>query len=177
MHFPALYLRLMLTGTAAALCGAAAPVWAGCPCQESVAGPVAVSPAGPGCAYPEGVYGMENPAPILSYAPLTPPPGTLGQTYALRSRPVPTDKHPRVGMIDIRAEGATRIIVHDTNEFRTEDKLEGFRDVRDPNLYHFTSEPLYPGLPHIYRVEIHREEQVQEYYVRLIMGRVVQLVL
>lgn len=108
-----------------------------------------------------------------------PPPGTLGRTYQTRSWPVPVDKHPRVGMIDVRVNGATDVIVQDINPYRTEDKLDGFRDAKDPNLWHFTSEPLYPGLPHIYRIEATLPGQegpvADQRFARLIMGRIVQL--
>jgi hypothetical protein len=82
-------------------------------------------------------------------------------------------------MVDVRVVGASAVIVHDTNVFRTEDELEGWRDTTDPNLWHFTSEPLYPGLPHIYRVEAQFDgpdgPTTQERYIRLIMGRIVDL--
>ncbi|MCA9032532.1 MAG: hypothetical protein KDA69_05395 [Planctomycetaceae bacterium] len=120
-----------------------------------------------------------NMPPAMVNVPLTPPPGTLGRTYQLRSRPVPTDTHPRAGMLDLRVKGATKIIVHDMNEFRIEDRMDGFQDKDDPTLFHFTSEPLLPGLPHIYRVEVHTDSPegplVEERYIRLIMGRIVTL--
>ncbi|MCA8997025.1 MAG: hypothetical protein KDA80_08565 [Planctomycetaceae bacterium] len=107
---------------------------------------------------------------------VAPPPGTLGRTYQLRSRPIPTKMHPRVGMVDIRVPGATEVLVHDLNEFRTEDSLDGFQDAYDPTVWHFESEPLLPGLPHIYRVEAKFPDgQMQERYIRLIMGRLVEL--
>lgn len=123
--------------------------------------------------------GMGMASAGMAVGAYVPPPGTLGRTYQLRSRGVPTDKHPRAGMLDLKVSGATKIIVHSTDEFRTEDRMEGFRNAHDETLYHFTSEPLYPGLPHVYRVEVHLTRDgkpvVEERYIRLIMGRIVHL--
>lgn len=171
--------------------------WAGCNCQGGGGASVSYSPY----AYPamlgsqptlggyegEVVYGPQ-PAP---YAPMMsgdfsmgpgnygPPPGTLGQTYQRSSRPVPVKKHPRTGMVDVHVVGASEVIVNDTNEFRTEDELDGWRDDKDPNVWHFASEPLYPGLPHIFRVEARFDGPTgstsQVRYIRLIMGRIVEV--
>ncbi|MCA9075737.1 MAG: hypothetical protein KDA93_11935 [Planctomycetaceae bacterium] len=108
-----------------------------------------------------------------------PPPGTLGQTYQLSSRPVPADKHPRVGMIDVNAPSATFVIVRWTNDFRTDETLKGYQDDADPSIWHFESKPLLPGLKHIHRVEIYNggpgSAATDVRYVRLIMGRIVNL--
>lgn len=108
-----------------------------------------------------------------------PPPGTLGQTYQRSSRPVPADKHPRVGMIDVRAPSASFVIVRWTNDFRMEETLKGYQDDNDPSLWHFESKPLLPGLKHIHRVEIYDggpgSAPTDVRYVRLIMGRIVNL--
>lgn len=105
-----------------------------------------------------------------------PPPGTLGKTYQLPSRPVPAAKHPRVGMLDICVPGAEEVVVSDTNEFREEDYVDGFRDELDPNLWHFETRPLYPGLPHIYRVESRSGGQITAVrYVRLVRGRILEV--
>ena len=165
---------------------------AGCKCQGNAVGgaPVEVmngAPlvADPGfmhapMAAPVGIGPVVAPgvAPGMTEAPV-PPPGTIGRTYQLRSRSVHTTKHPRAGMIDVYVTGATNVIVHDINEYRTEDKLEGYRSAHDPNLYHFLSEPLVTGIPHIYRVEVHTDgpngPDVREQFVRLIRGRIVEL--
>ena len=117
--------------------------------------------------------------PINTSIP-APPPGTLGQTFQLRSRPVPVEKHPRVGMVDVYIEGAHEVIVHDMNEISIEQTIEGFRDIYDDDLWHFESQPLYPGLEHIYRVQAtfknaDGSERKEARYIRLIMGRVVEL--
>ena len=129
-------------------------------------------------------YGMRTTPllsqPYINYSPPVPPPGTIGKTYRLPSRPVPVEKHPRVGMIDVKVVGAESVIVHDMNAMRTEDTIDGFRDAKDPNVWHFESKPLYPGLDHVYRVQANfktpdGKESSAERYVRLIMGRVVEL--
>lgn len=83
-------------------------------------------------------------------------------------------------MVDVFVPGATEVIVHDIREMRVEPTLEGFQDAKDPNLWHFESTPLYPGLPHIYRVRAtfrnpDGTETQDVRYLRLIMGRVVEL--
>lgn len=104
-----------------------------------------------------------------------PPPGTLGQTYQRPTRPIPVDKHPRVSIVDVRASGATLIKVYGTNEFRTKDAISGFQDRRDASVWRFESEPLVPGVPHIYRVDAHYGESIQQKYIRLVPGRIVTL--
>lgn len=117
---------------------------------------------------------------VMSRATPTPPPGTIGQTFKLPSRPVPVEKHPRVGMLDVKIADAHNVIVHDMNAMRTEDTIDGFKDAKIENIWHFESKPLYPGLDHIYRVQATFKnddgtERKAEKYVRLIMGRVVEL--
>ncbi len=108
-----------------------------------------------------------------------PPPGTLGRTYSLPSRPIPADKHPRIGMIDVCADAAVHVIVRWTNDFRNEETLKGSRDECDPDVWHFESKPLIPGLTQIYRVEVYRGEAgsapSEVRYVRLVRGRIVYL--
>ena len=117
---------------------------------------------------------------VMSRSSPTPPPGTIGQTFKLPSRPVPVEKHPRVGMLDMKIVDAYNVIVHDMNAMRTEDTIDGFKDAKEKNIWHFESKPLYPGLDHIYRVQANFKnpdgtERKAEKYVRLIMGRVVEL--
>ena len=87
--------------------------------------------------------------------------------------------HPRVGMIDINVPEASKVLVHDMNPTRYEDAMEGFQDPDTPSWWHFQSKPLIPGLPHIYRVEATFDSPdgpvVEERYVRLIMGRLIEL--
>ncbi len=108
-----------------------------------------------------------------------PPPGTLGRTYSLPSRPVPANRHPRIGMIDVCTDEAVHVIVRWTNDFRNEETLKGSRDECNPSLWHFESKPLLPGLTQIYRVEVYRGEAgsapSEVRYVRLVRGRIVYL--
>lgn len=136
--------------------------------------PVWSSPVGPGM--------MGAPAPGPSPVTVTdgsPPPGTLGQTYQRAMRPIPVEKHPRISIVDVRVTGATDVKVYGTNEYRTKDGVAGFRDRRDANLWHFESEPLMPGVPHIYRVEAKfgkgRDAPTQERFFRFVPGRIVTL--
>lgn len=133
---------------------------------------------------------METSLPMMSSAPMVmsapmdagtssgaiaPPPGTLGRTYSLPTKLVPADKHPRIGMLDVRAT-AEEVIVSDTKEFREEDDVKGFRDERDPSIWHFESKPLYPGVPHVYKVELVNGGAVTDVrYVRLVRGRIIEL--
>jgi len=185
------------------------PIQAGCPCQKgggSIAGgpqapvpeffanPVSPPLMPPGInpamlnPYPTAVPPSGMPAPPKSgpgYSAATatswqPPPGTIGQTYQMKSRPVPVKMHPRAAIVDVHIPNATNVRVHDMNVYRTQDFLEGFQDDQDPNVWHFTSEPLVPKIPHIYRIEArligeNGEEKMEERYVRLIMGRVIDV--
>lgn len=104
-----------------------------------------------------------------------PPPGTLGRTYQLKSRPVPAEKHPRVAMLDIRVPGADEVLLVDLNDFREEDYVDGFQDEKDKSLWRFETKPLYNGLPHIYRVESRKGgKTVDVRYVRLVWGRLLE---
>jgi len=143
-------------------------------------------PGAPGGQMPTEVPsapGVKGPGPGYSAATATtwqPPPGTIGQTYQIKSRPVPVKMHPRAAIVDVRIPNARNVRVHDMNIYRTQDFLEGFQDDQEPSVWHFTSEPLIPGIPHLYRIEAritdeHGEEKVDERYVRLIMGRVIEV--
>jgi hypothetical protein len=147
-----------------------------CPCRNSSAPgayfasdwstlPAATVPASP---LVTGVL------PVSATVP--PPPGALGTTYRRQSWPIPADRHPRVAMLDIRApQGATEVRVFNTYEYREEDEVAGFQDVADPCIWHFETDPLIPGIPHVYRVEADVDGQCDARYVRLIRGRRVVL--
>lgn len=131
---------------------------------------------------PANAYGDPPGAPQLAgpaLPPVSPPPGTLGQTYLRQTRPVPAAKHPRAGLVDVRAPGASSVSVQWTNPFKLEDELNGFVDAREEALWHFESPQLIPGVPQVYRVEARygtgEEVEVREKYVRLIMGRTVNV--
>lgn len=155
---------------------------AGCPCQGGLSEGGAIQPipmnSGNLPTF-EAYSAMMGAAPAMvgvDAGAVTPPPGTLGRTYQLRSRPIPVKMHPRTAMVDIRVPGAAEVLVHEMNTFRTEDLLEGFQDAYDSNVWHFQSEALLPGLSHIYRVEArYPDGRMDERYIRLIRGRLVEL--
>ncbi len=162
--------------------------------EQFVAPPVMASPVPGGIS--SGI--PTNEVPVRSQVPATgvpgvgpgysgatattwqPPPGTLGRTYQMKSRPVPVTMHPRAAIVDVRVKDADSVRVHDMNVARTQDYLEGFQDHEDNTMWHFTAEPMIPGIPHIYRIEARftgpdGKETMQERYVRLIMGRVIEV--
>ena len=166
---------------------------AGCNCRGGSGGGM-IGPAMPphyhdGVMHDGGMYGAQ----VLGMAPemagsmmgtpyvtpptpeVGPPPGTLGQTYQRPTRPIPVDKHPRVSIVDVRASGATLVKIYGTNEFRTKDSIAGFQDRRNAAVWRFESEPLVPGVPHIYRVDAHYGDSIQQKYIRLVPGRIVTL--
>jgi hypothetical protein len=107
--------------------------------------------------------------PLPQLRPILPPPGTLGVTYKRPSRPVPDEKHPRVGMLDVQAPAMAEVSVAG---------LDGF--CGDDGLWHFESpQPLLPGIPHVYDVRalVERDGELVEDVrtVRLIPGRIVNL--
>jgi hypothetical protein len=159
---------------------------AGCNCRGGGGGAVMAAPLQPA---PDDIqpdmYGLAAGAgggaiaAGIARADLTPPPGTLGQTYTRVSRPVPAAKHPRAGLLDVHASGASSVSVQWTNPYKLEDELNGFVDARDNTLWHFEAPQLIPGVPLIYRVEARfgppEACTVQTKYVRLIMGRIVEV--
>lgn len=96
--------------------------------------------------------------------------GTLGLTYQLPSKRVNSTKHPRDGLLEITVSDDTfrrlgageeiKITVED--EAGHFDELEGY--FGEDDKWHFESEPLYPGIPHIYDVkfEIVRTDKKRE---------------
>ena len=178
--------RLVRAGAmlAAGVAVAASTVQAGCNCGKGggVYGPAPMSPA-----YNSGeVYSGDFGQPAMPGAPMAyptlpptpevaPPPGTLGQTYQRPMRPIPVDKHPRISIVDVRAPGATSVRVYGTYEYRTKDGFSGFQDRKDPSLWRMESEPLVPGIPHIYRVVAKYGDTAQVKYIRMVPGRIVTL--
>jgi len=167
----------------------AAAAEAGCNCGRggsAVHGPGVGPSAGGGLSYAFGGMGSGGfadpqgfggpPAHGLPMTPdVAPPPGTLGRTYQRPMRPIPVDKHPRISIVDVRAPGATAVKVYGTNEYRTKDSFAGFQDRKDPSVWRLESEPLVPGVPHIYRVVAKYGDTAQEKYIRLVPGRIVTL--
>ena len=142
---------------------------------NSMDGMVDQGPGDPGMmpGGPMGPQAVLGGAGNFAYSP---PPGTLGQTYQRPTWPIPAKKPPRIGMVQVRVNGAHNVVVQDTNEFRMEDAIEGGRHPDDPSLWYFESKPLIPGSQHIYRVVAVREDgHTEERLVRFVMGRVVTL--
>lgn len=118
-----------------------------------------------------------GPAVIGAYQPqsagmnrwgMMPPPGTLGRTYQRRSALIPDDDHPRTGVVAIKLPEEANVSARGMKVKWTgeEWRLE-------------SSQPLVPGVPHIYAVTAEWETTTgkvqQTRWVRLIMGRVVDL--
>lgn len=95
--------------------------------------------------------------------------GTLGRTYYRESHPVPSLKHPRVGMLAIRTNKPWPLTVDGMSGIRLESGVWLFESNR----------PLDLGVSHIVRVEHRRNvndiEATSYRFVRLIPGRVVYL--
>lgn len=97
--------------------------------------------------------------------------GTLGLTYQLPSKRVNSKTHPRAGLLQItvndetfqRLSAGEEIKVTVEDEAGHFDELEGF--FGEDEKWHFESEPLYPGIPHVYDVtfEIVRTHKKTEY--------------
>lgn len=97
--------------------------------------------------------------------------GTLGQTYQLPSKRVNSTQHPRVGLLVITVSDGTfrklaageEIKISVEDEAGHFDELEGY--FGEDDKWHFESEPLYPGIPHIYDVKLEtvRTEKKREY--------------
>jgi hypothetical protein len=129
--------------------------------------PASVSPAAPmtfgsDAGYSPVVVPSNSVPGGLLVQPVSDPdgiPGTLGRTYLLPSRRVNSDKHPRVGLIEITVSDATfhtlaageEVKVSVEDEAGHFDELEGY--FGDDDKWHFQTEPLYPGIPHIYDVK------------------------
>jgi len=161
----------------------AMPMPAESPHFSPAPGPQGWSPA----PMPSGAMspGAVSTGPIAALAPVTVqpapnlPPGTLGRTYARPSAPVPAEKHPRAGLIDVRAVGATSVSVQWTHPYRLTDELEGFVDAKDKDVFHFEEKQMLPGVPYIVRIEARfgteDNPRYEERYARLIMGRIVSV--
>ena len=117
--------------------------------------------------------------PVMARPVANLPPGTLGQTYVRPTAPVPAVKHPRAGLIDVRAPGATSVSVQWTHPYRLTDELDGFVDAKDKDVFHFEEKQMLPGVPYVVRIEARfgteENPRYEERYARLIMGRIVSI--
>jgi hypothetical protein len=94
-----------------------------------------------------------------------PPPGTLGQTYKRRTRVIEDTKHPRVGVVEVALPEGVDVTA------------TGLKSKWTGKVWRLESEPLLPGIPHIYEIKASWGEgtEPQVRTVRLIMGRIVDL--
>ena len=129
--------------------------------QPMPVGPVPYQPGQPG----EEVIGGPD-AGTDRYG-VAPPPGTLGQTYQRRTQLIDEEKHPRVGIVE----------VHLSENYEVTAK--GLKVKWTGKVWRLESDPLLPGVPHIYEVKSEwgpegaKQHQVRT--VRLIKGRIVDL--
>jgi hypothetical protein len=94
-----------------------------------------------------------------------PPPGTLGQTYKRRTRLIDDAKHPRIGIVEVNLPEHVDVTA------------KGLKTKWDGKVWRLESDPLIPGVPHIYEVKASWGEgtEPQVRTVRLIMGRIVDV--
>jgi len=94
-----------------------------------------------------------------------PPPGTLGQTYKRRSRLLEDAKHPRLGVVEVHVPEDVDVTA------------VGLKTKWTGKVWRLESDPLLPGVPHIYEIKASWGEGTEPHYrtVRLIMGRIVDL--
>jgi hypothetical protein len=134
-------------------------------------------PAVPEAAAPEPSSPVISSEPIGTPIPIpgtnrfgmAPPPGTLGKTYQRRTTLLPDEKHPRVGIVNVHVGEDVDVTAR------------GLKSKWNGEYWQLESEaPLIPGIPHIYAIKTERkypngQTQVDVRWVRLIMGRVVDL--
>lgn len=157
-------------------------VRAGCNCNRggggAVSGPMMSTPVMSAPMMAPPMMSAPMMAPQMAAPPMAPPPmaaicanaktppGTLGRTYCLCSRPLPEDEHPRNAGLEIQNADGCEIVV---------EKMEGFRDA-DGLWYFVTEKPWLPTQPAIVKVVISRTaggSMVRDVRtVRLIPGRI-----
>ena len=99
-----------------------------------------------------------------------PPPGSLGRTYTLRSRPISHKMHPRIGVVEI----------HGWNhmEHVSAVGLNAYRN-RDGNWVLESEDPLIPWVPHIFTIEARHAKRKRDpcdaRMLRLIPGRAIEV--
>lgn len=101
---------------------------------------------------------------------MSPPPGTLGQTYKQRSRLIEDDKHPRFAAVDVFLPEEVDVTGR------------GMKSKWTGKVWRLeVKDPLLPGVPHIYAIKAERKSKDGEVlstdvrWVRLIPGRIVDL--
>lgn len=110
------------------------------------------------------------PGPGVNRYAVTPPPGTLGQTYRQRSALIPDEKHPRFAAVEVHLPEEVDV------------SARGLKSVWTGEVWRLESnDPLMPGRPHIYAIKAEKRDAAGKVvstdvrWVRLIMGRVVDL--
>jgi len=109
------------------------------------------------------------PATGLNRFGVAPPPGTLGRTYQRRTTLIPDEKHPRIGIVDVHLPENVDVTAR------------GMKSKWTGEVWQLETEaPLLPGTPHIYAIKAEKtlpngQREVDVRWVRLIMGRVVDL--
>jgi len=123
------------------------------------------------------MVGMNGPA-VNRFA-VSPPPGTLGQTYQRRSSLMPDETRPKSTNIERHPRSAA-VDVYLPEEVDV--TARGLKPKWTGKVWRLeTTDPLLPGVPHIYAIKAERRNKAGEVtstdvrWVRLIMGRVVDL--
>ena len=96
--------------------------------------------------------------------------GSLGRTYHQPSKRVNSTKHPREGLLEITVSDDTfhRLVTNEEVKITVEDEAGHYDEVEgffgEDDKWHFESEPLLPGIPHIYDVkfEVVRTDKKRE---------------
>lgn len=136
-------------------------------------GAVAPSMLPPGTSLPMAANGPAYAGPGIATGnrfAVSPPPGTLGQTYHRRSTILADDKHPRTAAVEVHLPEEVDV------------SARGLKAKWTGKVWRLeTAEPLIPGLPHIYAIKAERRNKAGEIvstdvrWIRLIMGRVVEV--
>lgn len=130
--------------------------WEHTPQPQTMVAPPLTAPNSPGLA-PANRFGV------------APPPGTLGRTYQRPSRLVDDDQHPRFAAVEVHLPEEVDV------------SARGLKSKWTGKVWRLEAEtPLLPGVPHVYAIKAERRlsngEKLVEYrWVRLIMGRIVDL--
>jgi hypothetical protein len=144
------------------------------PLSDAPQPPLVATPQAPPTPMQPQVSAPQIAAPVVTSPGvnrfgMTPPPGTLGRTYHQRSKLADDDKHPRYGAVEVKLPENVDV------------SARGLKAKWNGKVWLLEAEtPLLPGVPHIYAIKAERdtggaEKSVEVRWVRLIMGRVVEL--
>ena len=90
---------------------------------------------GPGTSLSPGV--LNGPTVGTDSYGVAPPAGTLGQTYQRRTRLIDEEKHPRVGIVEVKLSENYEVTA------------KGLKVKWTGKVWRLESDPLLPGTPHI----------------------------